>query len=200
MNSKSDIDPLDLSSPPIIHETKKKEIKIVGKTSRYLMKKLIEKKNSPVKRKQVEKWNVDPSWFQTNIQLDLLEKDEPILRDEIAKKISSYRQQDVLKKRLNKKELIDYQYVKSLIQECALKCHYCNEDSLILYETRRDMSQWTVDRIDNEIGHNRNNIVISCLKCNLQRKSRNSDKFLQTKQMTIKRENYKEVEKDKEDE
>ena len=164
------------------------------------MKKLIEKKNSPVKRKQVEKWNVDPSWFQTNIQLDLLEKDETILRDEIAKKISSYRQQDVLKKRLNKKELIDYQYVKSLIQECALKCHYCNEDSLILYETRRDMSQWTVDRIDNEIGHNRNNIVISCLKCNLQRKSRNSDKFLQTKQMTIKRENYKEVEKDKEDE
>ena len=200
MNSKSDIDPLDLSSPPIIPETKKKEIKIVGKTSRYLMKKLIEKKNSPVKRKQVEKWNVDPSWFQTNIQLDLLEKDETILRDEIAKKISSYRQQDVLKKRLNKKELIDYQYVKSLIQECALKCHYCNEDSLILYETRRDMSQWTVDRIDNEIGHNRNNIVISCLKCNLQRKSRNSDKFLQTKQMTIKRENYKEVEKDKEDE
>ena len=200
MNSKSDIDPPDLSSPPIISETKKKEINIMGKTSRYLMKKLIEKKNSPVKRKQVEKWNVDPSWFQTNIQLDLLKKDEPILRDEIAKKISSYRQQDVLKKRLNKKELIDYQYVKSLIQECALKCHYCSEDSLILYETRRDMSQWTVDRIDNEIGHNKNNIVISCLKCNLQRKSRNSDKFLQTKQMTIKRENYKKVGKDKEDE
>lgn len=199
MNSDSNSDQSDSSSSSIKTETKKKEIKIIGKTSRYLMKKLIEEKNSPVKRKQVEKWNVDPTWFQTNIQLDLLSNDEPILRDEIAKKISSYRQQDVLKKRLNKKELIDYQYVKSLIQECALKCHYCSEDSLILYETRRDMSQWTVDRIDNEIGHNRNNIVISCLKCNLQRKSRNSDKFLQTKQMVIKRENYKEIEGNHED-
>ena len=54
------------------------------------------------------------------------------------------------------------------------------------------MNQWTVDRIDNSIGHDIENIVISCLKCNLQRRSRSSDKFLQTKQMVIKRENYSE--------
>ena len=48
------------------------------------------------------------------------------------------------------------------------------------------MNQWTVDRIDNSIGHDIENIVISCLKCNLQ--SRSSDKFLQTKKMVIKHE------------
>ena len=170
----------------------KKEITIVGKTSRYMMKKLVEEKKSPVKRTQVEKWDVEKSWFTCKKQIQLLKKDELLLKDEILKKISSYKQQDVLKKRLNTERIIDYPYVKKLLLECKLKCHYCDEETYILYETRRDMNQWTVDRIDNSIGHDIENIVISCLKCNLQRRSRSSDKFLLTKQMVIKRENYSE--------
>ena len=170
----------------------KKEITIVGKTSRYMMKKLIEDKKSPVKRTQVEKWNVDKSWFTCKKQIQLLKKDEQLLKEEIIKKISSYRQQDVLKKRLNKERIITYPYVKKMLIDCKLKCHYCEEDSFVLYETRRDMNQWTVDRIDNSIGHDIENIVISCLKCNLQRKSRSSEKFLCSKKMVIQRENYEE--------
>ena len=174
----------------------KKEITIVGKTSRYMMKKLVEEKKSPVKRTQVEKWDVEKSWFTCKKQIQLLKKDELLLKDEILKKISSYKQQDVLKKRLNTERIIDYPYVKKLLLECKLKCHYCDEETYILYETRRDMNQWTVDRIDNSIGHDIENIVISCLKCNLQRRSRSSDKFLQTKKMVIKRENYSENNQD----
>lgn len=170
----------------------KKEINIIGKTSRYMMKKLVEEKKSPVKRTQVEKWDVEKSWFTCKKQIQLLKQDQQLIKDEILKKISSYKQQDVLKKRLNKDKVIDYLYVKKLLLECKLKCHYCDEDSYILYETRRDMNQWTVDRIDNSIGHDIENIVISCLKCNLQRRSRNSDKFLQTKKMIIKRQDYSE--------
>jgi hypothetical protein len=62
------------------------------------------------------------------------------------------------------------------------------------------MCQWTVDRIDNSIGHDIDNIVISCLKCNLQRKTRSADKFAQTKQLVIKRDNYEENLKENDEE
>ena len=80
-----------------------------------MMKKLVEEKKSPVKRTQVEKWDVEKSWFTCKKQIQLLNKDEQLLKDEILKKISSYKQQDVLKKRLNTERIIDYPYVKKLL-------------------------------------------------------------------------------------
>ena len=88
----------------------RKEISIIGKTSRYMIKKLVEEKKSPVKRTQVEKWNVDNSWFTCKKQIQLLKADEQLLKDEITKKISSYRQQDVIKKRLNKERVAKYRF------------------------------------------------------------------------------------------
>jgi len=181
---------MSLENSPVSETGTRRAIDITGKSNRYLVRKLTQGKVSPIKRKQVEKWNVEPSWFVAATQIDLLDKDEPIVKGEIVKKIASYRHQDILKKRLNPQRFIDYPYVKGLIRDCNLICHYCKEDSLILYETRRDMSQWTVDRIDNSIGHDVDNIVISCLKCNLQRRSQNADKFLQTKQLVITREDH----------
>ena len=181
-------------------DTVKKEINISGKHNRYEMKKLVKSKSSPVRRKQVENWDVSPEWFTVSKQIELLNTNETIVKEEITRKIASYRQQDILKKRLNNERLINYNYVKNLLLKCQLKCHYCSEDSLILYETRRDMCQWTVDRIDNSIGHDIDNIVISCLKCNLQRKTRSADKFAQTKQLVIKRDNYEENLKENDEE
>lgn len=169
----------------------KKAIDITGKTNRYMIKKLIKTQNiPPVKRKQIDKWNIDSRWFTIENQLKLLTNDENIIQEELIRKISSYKQQDILKKRLNKEKVINYEYIKNMLLDCNLNCYYCSQSASVLYETQRDMSQWTIDRIDNNIGHDINNVVISCLKCNLQRKSRDSDKFLQTKQMVIKRENH----------
>ena len=50
---------------------------------------------------------------------------------------------------------------------------------------KRDPKQWTLDRIDNTMGHNTNNVLISCLACNLKRRNRTVEKFLFTKQLTI---------------
>ena len=47
------------------------------------------------------------------------------------------------------------------------------------------MKQWSLDRIDNNIGHNVGNLVIACLECNLKRRRRTDEKFLFTKQLNI---------------
>ena len=51
----------------------------------------------------------------------------------------------------------------------------------------RENYQWTLDRIDNDQGHNIDNILISCLECNLKRRCRSKDKFLMGKQLKIMR-------------
>lgn len=100
-------------------------------------------------------------------------------------KISGYRNQDVKKKILNDEKLIDLKEVINLLCKSKLECHYCNKNVLVIYDNVRDMSQWTLDRINNDIGHNTDNVLISCLGCNLQRKRTCHDKYLFTKQLNI---------------
>ena len=54
-----------------------------------------------------------------------------------------------------------------------------------MYENKREPLQWTLDRIDNDIGHSNDNTVICCLKCNLDRRCINDKKFKFTKQMRL---------------
>ena len=55
----------------------------------------------------------------------------------------------------------------------------------ILYENVREKCQWTLDRVDNDICHSKNNVVVSCLACNLQKRRRESESFRFMKQMKI---------------
>jgi hypothetical protein len=169
-----------------------KKIHIVGSSNRYQIKKLTKEKAPPKKRVIASKWELGPDKFTTEKQLCLLEQDaEPLIKTEIDHKISGYKQQDIVKRVFTYDEFITFDYVKQMILDCKLCCHYCKDDMLILYEHVREMKQWSLDRINNLLGHNVGNVVISCLKCNLNRRNLNSDKFLFTKQMMI-------VRKDKE--
>lgn len=109
-------------------------------------------------------------------------------KNNIKNKLSSYRQQDILKKKLNEKEFVSYEEVIKLLNDCNLLCHYCNCEVYILYEIVREMKQWSLDRINNDIGHNSGNLVVACLECNLKRRRTNKDAFLFTKNLTIIRE------------
>jgi hypothetical protein len=167
-----------------------KKIQIVGSSNRYQIKKLTKEKAPPKKRVIASKWELGPDKFTTEKQLCLLEQDaEPLIKTEIDHKISGYKQQDIVKKVFTYDEFITFDYVKQMILDCKLCCHYCKDDMLILYEHVREMKQWSLDRINNLLGHNVGNVVISCLKCNLNRRNLNSEKFLFTKQMTIVRKN-----------
>ena len=166
-----------------------KSMVIAGTHNKYMIKKITSRhKNNAEKRNIATKMNLDPEWYTTNFQLKKLAEHDAILKQPIVTKISSYKHQDDLKKRYDSELFVDYTYVCGLLTDTCMHCHYCNEDMYVLYEHRRDMQQWTLDRINNDIGHNKENVVVACLKCNLQRKTRDANKFLDTKQLVIKRE------------
>lgn len=108
-----------------------------------------------------------------------------IMLQEINKKIYSYKQQDLSKHHLDNNKFIHLKSILEKMLECKLKCYYCQCEMLVLYDISRENKQWTVDRINNDLGHNVDNYYLACLECNLRRRRRSDDKFLFTKQMKL---------------
>ena len=102
---------------------------------------------------------------------------------EIEKKINGYKHQDVEKELYDKELFIDMECVLSELTGCRLKCYYCEKKCYIIYNEVLSKTQWTVDRIDNNCGHNKGNIVIACLECNLRRGTMDSNRFKLGKQL-----------------
>ena len=183
-----------------------KNICINGTNNRYMMKKILTKENNISKRKNIIDNNLLQNYLlKHEYQLMILkfiydsfndtiitkyddknelkkyfleEKScEKILNNEINKKLSNYKQQDNKKKILNEDFFINYIQVIQKLNNSNLKCHYCDEELFIIYDINREVYQWTLDRINNNIGHTNENTIISCLKCNLKRKNKNKNKF-----------------------
>jgi hypothetical protein len=171
-----------------------KKIEISGTSNRYQINKLKKEHKEAKIRKSTEKMGLPSEYF-------LLEKQDSLINDlhnkvvsseyykaivnQIEIKINGYKQQDVIKKRYNDSVFIKTEQVINKLYECSLQCHYCKEKTFILYDLVREMKQWTLDRINNDEGHNTDNVIISCLDCNLKRRRTNKDAFLFTKQLNI---------------
>ena len=114
----------------------------------------------------------------------IINEDTKLLKSEIKKKISGYRNQDIIKKKYDEEKFISYENIIKKLIDCGNRCLYCNEQTKIFYKFVRDSSQWSLDRIDNNYGHNFDNVEISCLRCNLRRKTITTEKYILTKQIT----------------
>jgi hypothetical protein len=190
----------------MLEEENNKQIIINGTNNRYLIKRANRVKNVPKTRAIINKYNLTMKDLDYNKQLDLLKeiylyqlngekevnenskeysKEKEIILKEIENKISSYKHQDLLKKHFDPEHFITSEILIPKMVESNMKCYYCSCEMFILYENVREMSQWSVDRIDNSMGHNKDNFVLSCLNCNIKRRNRSSDKFLFSKQMNI---------------
>ena len=102
----------------------------------------------------------------------------------ISKKISGYKKQDEKFNIYSAKHSITVDDIKTMMTECGMNCTHCLAPMLLEYGAR-DPKQWTVDRIDNTMGHNKGNVVLCCLQCNLKRRNTPMDKFRFTKQLKI---------------
>ena len=115
---------------------------------------------------------------------DIFDLSEPYVT-EIRKKISGYAQQDKRKDMFDKLNIITNKQCLEKLVISKLSCHYCKSNIFILYNSVREKKQWTLDRINNDIGHIFENVVISCLECNLQRRRTDMKKFEFTKSLKI---------------
>lgn len=112
-----------------------------------------------------------------------------LMMREIEKKINGYKQQDIKKQIYDSMKIINFDDVIEKLVISKLCCFYCRTKILILYPNVREPTQWTLDRKDNDECHSKENTIISCLKCNLQRRVIDIDKFTFTKHLKIKKNN-----------
>ena len=110
-----------------------------------------------------------------------------VLLQAITKKLQGYKQQDSKHMIYSKHHFIPIDTTVQRLVESKLKCLYCEQKLMLFYKECKQDNQWTLDRIDNTMGHNTNNVVISCLECNLKRRNTDLDKFKYTKQLHIKK-------------
>ena len=155
-------------------------------------KEMIEKVENPV-REEVSRYRFEVKEFDHKQQISIvnnlyLNNEFDYKKDITAiinKKLQGYKSQDKQKKLWDEKHFITTDETLEALVASKLTCYYCNNNILLLYDKVGEKRQWTLDRVDNKVGHFRNNIVISCLECNIQRKDMNKDKFKFTKNFKI---------------
>lgn len=106
------------------------------------------------------------------------------IESKISKKLNSYTNQDKKQKR-STDNIISYNETIEKLLQSNLKCYYCKSNVLLLYKMIRDKSQWTLERLNNNISHTNDNVVICCLGCNIKRGKKNSKDYLSAKQLQI---------------
>lgn len=124
-------------------------------------------------------------------QLELIQKlykgisfyEQKYFSQALKLKLDSYKQQDIKKKYDDYNNFITLENIIEKLVTSSMLCFYCNVKTLILFKNSRTECQWTLDRINNYDEHSNSNTIICCLKCNLQRRRKNSAKFKFSKQL-----------------
>jgi hypothetical protein len=156
-----------------------KKIIITGTNNKYHMKKIINQnklEKETKKRVQSEKWFFPDENYEYSNQLKMI--------IDISNNNLTYINEE-LKKMFDEDKFLTFESILNKMIECELKCRYCISEMNVLYDISREMKQWSVDRVDNDLGHNINNFHLACLDCNLKRRRRTDENFLFTKQLNI---------------
>ncbi len=106
---------------------------------------------------------------------------------EIDTKRKAYIYQDKQHKIYDPRYTITTDRIIELLVGADLLCHYCREICQVAYKEAMCRRQWTLDRTDNNYGHNDANVVIACLDCNLKRGTMDAERFRQGKQFTFRK-------------
>ena len=168
-----------------------KTIKIVGKRNVDGIKKtkketkrktVLDIKNNKIKTSLNEKSQIE---LLNKLYLEEEYSGKKFMKSEVERKINSYKNQDIKKKKYDGNKFIKYEDCLEKLVVSKLKCYYCKKNCLVYYENKLEQQQWTLDRINNDIGHEKDNVVICCYKCNIKRGRMDDKKFKFTKQLKI---------------
>ncbi|NBQ16985.1 hypothetical protein EBU24_01570 [bacterium] len=146
-------------------------------------------------RKETNKWHFDNKYLEFDKQWECLsainkklqpEELQEVCREmkrQIQNKVSSYKMQDIQKNKYDEDKFVDFNFVISLLVNKELNCFYCRERVYLFYNFVRENKQWTLERIDNNFGHNKDNVEIACLNCNIRRRTMYYERFVFTNQI-----------------
>jgi 5-methylcytosine-specific restriction endonuclease McrA len=153
-------------------------------------------KPNELKRTSCEKWDLPEHCFThayqfceiSKLYLDVEDSNvehRRLIIKELTTKISGYKRQDIEKNIFKKDLFVSLEDVIDKLLCSKLKCFYCKRQCELLYKNVYSKQQWTLDRIDNDVGHNVDNVVISCLECNLKKGTMDSERFKYGKQIGL---------------
>ena len=125
--------------------------------------------------------------FINNIINDVEFDGKKHILQKIKNKLSSYKSQDKINKKFDEDKFISLSQLLEMIRDSNLKCYYCNCDMLLVYKNKKETKQWSLERLNNNIGHYNTNTCISCLECNLKRRQTNHEYFKYSKNLVIKK-------------
>jgi hypothetical protein len=108
---------------------------------------------------------------------------EHSIRQEIKGKLSSHKSYDQAHNMAEPLATDTDILYKMLLQK--ERCFYCHRLFHVLYQDRFDPFQWSIDRIDNSKGHTSANTVITCLRCNLRRRTRETGEFYRDRNLNV---------------
>ena len=140
---------------------------------------------------QEKKWIVQPEDYLPEKQWNHMFGDvfESKLRNlsirQITAKIGGYRAQDIKNTLYDTEKFVDMDCVLNLLKTSEMKCFYCKKYVQVLYQNVREPEQWTLERLNNDEGHNKSNVVIACLNCNLRRRCMYHERYVFTKQLNV---------------
>jgi rubrerythrin len=151
------------------------------------MSEIIDDKNERIKQRKKE-WALEnkerikqrkKEWYEKNKQRILQERNEKYKQDKekikqrvrkynksngaIKKKIRRHFEEDEEKGRISD---IDYDYIINLLQNQDYKCKRCNILVKLSWTDAYDNQQFSINRINNDLGHIKGNVEITCLSCN----------------------------------
>lgn len=107
------------------------------------------------------------------------------LLNHLKAKQSGYKSQDVAKGWFDEDRFVRIEDIISLLSTSRLSCFYCGCWTTLFYEYVRDSKQWSLERLSNDQGHNRDNVVLACLECNMRRRTMYYERYVATKQLRV---------------
>jgi hypothetical protein len=147
----------------------------------------------PDTRLRKDRFVYDGSQWETFEKMYQEYKNEKTVVDDVSayvlrqlrKKYSGYKSQDKKKKKFDETQYISFEELLEKLHECQLKCYYCRQPTMVIFDKKKEGLQWSLERFNNNLGHYPSNTCISCLKCNLSRRTDNHEYFKMGKSLLV---------------